>query len=196
MTTEQIIQLILSFLGGGVVVAVLDWVRTTQSERKARRIEHVRSQLQSLYGPLQFFTSQNARLFELNDNFQKAYTKEYVEKKWSQAESTQKRVSQWASETLQIANQYIELVLKNNVSILGILENHYALIEPADVEIFSRFVVDHTRMKIEIGEAGQLKTPFEIYEHLGEISFMRPEFIGAVEKRFKEKQIELGKLLK
>ncbi len=79
MTIEQIIQLILSFLGGGVVVAILDWVRIIWSERKARRIEYARSQLQSLYGPLQFFTSQNAMLFELNDNFQKAYTKEYVE---------------------------------------------------------------------------------------------------------------------
>ena len=53
-----------------------------------------------------------------------------------------------------------------------------------------------TRLKTETDESGRLKTPFEIYQHLGDISFMRPEFIEAVDKRFNEKKAELEKLLK
>jgi hypothetical protein len=196
MTPQEIIQLVLSFLGGGLVVALLDWWRTSLSERRARRVEFIRLQLQNLYGPLQFFTSRNAKLFEMNDGFQKAYTQEYVEKQWSQEYNTQENVSRAASQTLDIANEYIEQVKKNNVHILAILESQYSLIEPADIEVFTQFVVDYTRMNTEVDETGRLKTPFEIYRHLGSISFMRPDFIKAVDKRFKEKKSELEKLLR
>jgi hypothetical protein len=200
MTPQEIIQLVLGFLSGGlvggVVVALLDWWRISRSERHARQVEFIRLQLQNLYGPLQFFTSCNAKLFEMNDGFQKAYTQEYVEKQWSQEYNTQENVNRAASQALDIANEYIEQVKKNNVHILAILESQYSLIETTDIEVFTQFVVDYTRMNTEVDETGRLETPFEIYQHLGSISFMRPDFINAVDKRFKEKKSELEKLLR
>jgi hypothetical protein len=61
--------------------------------------------------------------------------------------------------------------------------------------VFARFIVDRTRLKIEIAKSGVLKTPVPIYEQMGDISFMRPEFIEIVDRRFKEKKAELEKLL-
>ena len=195
MSVEEIIRLIFSFLGGGLVAVLLDWWRAARSERRTRRVEFIRLQLQELYGPLQFFASRNAKLFDLSDGFQKAYTQEYVEKQWSREQATQDRVRQAASQTLDIAHQYIEQVKENNEHILAILESHYSLIESADIEVFAQFIVDYTRLKAEIDESGRLKTPLEIYQHLGSISFMRPGFIKAVDKRFNEKKAELDKLL-
>jgi hypothetical protein len=194
MSVEEIIRLIFSFLGGGLVAGLLDWWRAARSERRSRRIEFVRLQLQELYGPLQFFASCNAELFELIDKLLKAYNQEYVKRQWSRDQATQYQVRQAVSQTIDIANQYIEQVKENNEHILTILKNRYSLIEPTDVEVFRQFIVDYTRLKTEI-EGGRLKTPFEIYQHLGSISFMRPEFIKAVDKRFNEKRAELDKLL-
>ncbi len=86
------LNLIISFLGGGVVVAIFDWIRINKAEKRSRRLATLSEQLQNLYGPLYFFTSQNQRLFDLNDSILKAYQKEYVEEKWSKDEQTQKNL--------------------------------------------------------------------------------------------------------
>lgn len=195
MTTEEIIRLILSFLGGGLVAGLLDWFRVHHSEKKARKISNLQAQIQNLYGPLQFFTSQNESYFELNDKFHKAYQAEYVGQNWSQDAETQKAVGQEATQTLDIANIYIEMVTKNNESILEILRNNYAYIDPEDVEVFRQLVVDYTRLKTEVGKSGRLTTPLRIYEHIGSISFMRPEFIKKVKEKFNAKKRELDSLI-
>ena len=195
MTTEEIIRLILSFLGGGLVAGLLDWFRVHHSEKKARKISNLQAQIQNLYGPLQFFTSQNESYFELNDKFHKAYQAEYVGQNWSQDAETQKAVGQEATQTLDIANIYIEMVTKNNESILEILRNNYAYIDPEDVEVFRQLVVDYTRLKTEVGKSGRLTTPLRIYEHIGSISFMRPKFIKKVKEKFNAKKRELDSLI-
>lgn len=80
---EQIVSLVISFLGGGVAVAFINLWNTNRLERKRKQIEFIRLQLQELYGPLQFFTSCNEQLFKLVDKIHKAYTDEYINKKWS-----------------------------------------------------------------------------------------------------------------
>lgn len=199
LSTEEIIRLIFSLLGGGavggVVVGVLNLLNTNRLERKRKRIEFIRLQLQELYGPLQFLTSCNAQLFKLTNKLHEAYNAEYVNKKWSEEYNTQERVTQGALQTIDISNEYVKQAVDNNGHILEVLTNHYSLIEPADAEVFAQFVVDYTRSKTEHSASG-LKMPLEIYHHLGDVSFMRPEFIAAVDKRFKEKQAELEKLLR
>ena len=106
-----------------------------------------------------------------------------------------RKISKWTSETIGISNEYIQQVVENNERILEILTNHYSFVDPADTEIFARFLVDYARHKTEYGE-GALRTPIAIYNLVGDVSFMRPEFIEAVDKRFKEKQAALQKLLK
>ena len=53
-------------------------------------------------------------------------------------------------------------------------------------------MVDYTRMRTEVGSGTKLKTPFLIYKHMGEISFMRLEFIERVETKFREKRKKLA----
>lgn len=189
-------EFVVSFLGGGLVVGLLNLWYSSRTERKRKRMEFVRAQLQELYGPLQFFTSCNAQFFKLTDKLNKAYKIEYIDKKYSEKYGTQERVGKRAEQTIELQNQYIYQVLENNKHIFDILTNHYSLIEPEDAEILALFIVDYTRHKTEIEKTGKLTTPLEIYEHLGDISFMRPEFIDAINDRFLKKKAELDNYLK
>lgn len=196
MTTEEIIRLIFSFLGGGLVAGLLDWFRAHRSEKKARTVSDLQAKIQNLYGPLQFFASQNESYFELNKKFLEAYEAEYEGKNWSQDEATQKNLEQETTQTLEIANAYIKMVTKNNESILEVLRNNYAYIDPEDVKVFRQLVVDYTRLKTEVSESGRLNTPLRIYKHIGSISFMQPEFIERVKERFYSKKKELDSYIK
>lgn len=142
-----------------------------------------------------FFASQNKSYFELNNKFHAAYQTEYVGQNWSDDDLTQERLGEATSKTLDIANAYIRIVTQNNERILDVLRNNYSYIDPDDVEVFRQLVVDYTRLKTEVDESGRLNTPLEIYEHIGDISFMRPEFIGRVEEKFNSKKKELESLI-
>jgi len=190
VSTQAVINLVFSFLGGGLVVGILDWVRSVRSETRARRAALISDQLRYLYGPLYFLTSQNAALFELTDAFQSAYSAEYIEQKYSP--EAHERVSERASRTLSLSNKYIDVVKANNDRISELLSSAFAHIDPEDVTVFRRFLVDYLRLKTEIDPQGKMLTPIEIYEHVGDISFMRPEFIERIEQRFQEKKAELA----
>lgn len=188
------LNLIVSFLGGGVVVAIFDWIRINKAEKRSRRLATLSEQLQNLYGPLYFFTSQNQRLFELNDSILKAYQKEYVEEEWSKDEHTQKNLKINTTTTLDLANAYVALATENNDKIIEILKNNYSFIDTDDVDVFQQFVVDYTRLKTERDETGRLKTPDAIYWYIGNISFMRPELIKKVRTKFNSIKHEIKSL--
>ena len=95
-----------------------------------------------------------------------------------------------------VQRKYIDQVIVNNDRILRIFESNYSLIEPDDVEVFKQFDVDLARHKVEIDEDGRTKTPHQIHEHIGNISFMRPGFIETVNRRFEGKKAELDKLVR
>ena len=191
MTTQEIIRLIFSFLGGGLVVGILNWVKSSISERTSRKIEELQNQIRHLYGPLYFFTSQNENLFKLNEKFHEAYNAEYSSKEWSQDKHTQEALDKEATITIETANEYIELVKKNNDKIISILTDNYAFIDPDDVDVFQQFVVDYTRLKTEISGTGKRTVPLRIYRRVGDISFMRPAFIERVRSKFNQKRNEL-----
>lgn len=195
MTTAEIIRLVFSFFGGGLVVGLLNWLRANQAEKRRRKVSALQAKIQNLYGPLQFLASQNESYFELNAKFLGAYQTEYEGKKWSRDEATQKNLKQETTQTLDIANAYIRLVTQNNESMLEVLRNNYGYIDPGDVEVFRQFVVDYTRVKTEMDEASRLNTPLRIYEHIGNISFMRPEFIKRIKEKFNAKKKELDSLM-
>src|SRR5688572_30068939 len=74
MTFDEIVRLVASFLGGGVVAAVGNWLHASRTARRQREIDRLREQLERLYGPLFFFTTQNQQLFLLNDKIHAAYS--------------------------------------------------------------------------------------------------------------------------
>lgn len=190
------LSLIVSFFGGGIVSALINWVRAQRADKKERKIRSLDDQIRKLYGPLYYFVLQSEKLFELNKRFHDAYNKEYVEKKYSTAEYTRKVLEKETAETLDIANKYIAGVESNNLRIKEILDNNYPLIDPYDIEVFSLFSEHHVRLLTERDDEGRIKTPFMIYKHVGDISFLRPEFIERVKKKFLDKKKELDNLLK
>ncbi len=78
----------------------------------------------------------------------------------------------------------MSVAVENNDKILDLLKNNYQFIETGDVIIFQEFITDYVRFKKEINEDGNIKTPLRIYIRIGSISFMKPEFIKCVAKKF------------
>jgi hypothetical protein len=179
------LQLIISFLGGGIIVALINWARIMRSERTSRKHDFLREQIGRLYGPLNFFVGLTEALFELNNRFHQAYNEHFVNQEWSNDARTRETLRREAEATLELANDYVGMVNDNSAKIVDILREHYAYADPDDTEIFQRFIIDHLRMKREA--ANLTETPFEVYLRVGQISFSRPEFLDLVKKRFSEK---------
>lgn len=181
------LQLIISFLGGGILVALINWARTVRSERITRRHDFVKEQITKLYGPLYFFVGITEALFALNDKFHKAYKEHFIDQKWSAEPHTRETLRKETDATLQIANYYVGIVRDNNSKIVDLLRENYAFIDPEDTEVFMQFVIDHLRMEREFKVEQPLETPLEIYLKVGEISYSRKEFTELVKAKFLEK---------
>lgn len=184
---KDMLQLIISFLGGGILVALINWARTSKSERTSRKHDFVKEQITKVYGPLYFFVGITETLFTLNDKFHKAYNEHFVDQTWSTDPHTRENLRKKTDATLQIANHYVGIVRDNNSKIMDLLRENYAYIDPEDTEVFQQFIVDHLRMEREFKAEQPLETPFEIYLKVGEISYARKEFLGLVKKRFVKK---------
>ena len=182
------VSLIISFVGGGILSAAINWARAERAEKRERKIKFLDDQLRNLYGPLYYFVSQSEKCFELNKKFHNAYNEEFVNQKWSKDEITRERLKEQTSTTLDIANQYIHEVKSNNQKIKEILDSKYSYIDPDDIDVFMLFNEHYLRYQKEIEEEEKLITPEGIYERIGDISFLRPEFIERVKLKFRNKK--------
>ena len=189
------VSLVVSFLGGGIVSAAINWVRAERSDKKERKINFLDVQLRNLYGPLYYFVAQSEKCFEIYNKFHDAYKEEFIDQKWSKDEITRTNLHSRSLKTLNIANQYIREVESNNQKIKEILDANYSYIDPEDIDIFMTFNEYYLRLKKERDEEGKINTPDGIYEKIGDISFLRPEFIERVKVKFKNMKNELERLL-
>jgi hypothetical protein len=189
------LSLVVSFLGGGIIGALVNYVRAERSENKERKVKFLDEQIRHLYGPLYYWVSQNIRLFELSERFHDAYRKEFIDEKWSQDPRTQGRLREGAGLTLELANKYIGQVEANNAEIKKIIDANYSYIDPEDIEVFSLFYEHHIRRITEINESGLLVTPDGIYQKIGDISFLRQEFIDKIKEKFLAKKLDMDKLI-
>lgn len=194
MTPEQFIQYAMSFLGGGFAVAVGNWVNSSVGASRQREIEYLNGQLQSLYGPLSFFTQQNEKLFALCGAFHSAYSAEFIGKNWSHDEQTQATVRAAADKTISLSNKYIHRIVENNGRIMEVLEKGWHLVDVEDIEELSQFQVDYTRFKTEFEE--KLKTPYAIYKAVGDVSYMRPSMMELVKRKVRAKEERLCELMR
>lgn len=188
---------IVSILGGvfgGTASTLINWWRTEYTEKKERKIKFLDDQLRNLYGPLFNLTLQSEKLFELNKRFHNAGNEEFAEKEYSTEKSTQDTLQDELTKTMEIRNEYIAGVETNNLKIKEILDNNYYLIDPDDIEVFLLFYEHHTRLITETKDEGGLKTPFQIYMNVGEISIFPPEVIKRVKEKFLNKKKELDML--
>jgi hypothetical protein len=87
-------------------------------------------------------------------------------------------------------------VKSNNQKIKEILDSKYSYIDPDDIDVFMLFNEHYLRYQKEIEEEEKLITPEGIYERIGDISFLRPEFIERVKLKFRNKKSNLDNLIK
>jgi len=189
------LSLVVSFLGGGIIGALVNYVRAERSEKRERQIKFLDEQIRNLYGPLYYWVSQIERLFEINKRFLDAYDAEFVREKWAKDPATQESVRAKSGLTIDLANKYIAEVEDKNLEIRKILDSQYSHIDPDDIELFLLFYEHDVRKKVEIGEDGKLKTPGMIYYEVGQIAFIRPEFIARVKEKFLGKKSQLDGLI-
>lgn len=185
---DEIIRTLITFLGGGIIGAGIQWARVARSEREKRHSEYIKEQLQQLYGPLYFLTSINTNLFKLNNNILAAHKNHFDGNKWSNDPETRKALHRESETTIDLANEYIREVAKNNRNIMELLRDNYSFIDVDDIKIFQEFIIDVLRMNKEVEEERLKEMPFEIYKSLGDISYSRPEFLEQIKVKFLAKQ--------
>lgn len=187
---------VIALLGGSAAAAVITILYQEKSTSRQRQMEFLNTQLRNLYGPLYFFTSQNERLFKLSRKILGAYNAEFIDKQW--AEESMNDVRKEANATIDLSNEYVQMVVKNNVKVIEILQKNWQLIDWDDIPIFSQFQVDFIRFKTEVEEKAQrgTRTTFLVHEHLGNISYMRPDMIKRVEDKWEVKRNQIASLMK
>jgi hypothetical protein len=193
MTEAQIriLELFASFISGGLVVGLVEWYRAHRSGQLERRLQLTRDSLGKLYGPIHFFTAQNQECFRVCDLFHKALHSDRTHAVDKNGNRHSLLTTEEMKDTIDLSNDYIEVVKRNNDQIVDIFRQNWMLVEPQDIDLFRQMIVDHTRLKVEVPEDGKGKMPLLVYPEIGPISFMRREFIDRIDQRVREKQVFL-----
>lgn len=177
-------QTVLTFLGGGFVGALINWYRTSKSERILRHNKYTFDQINNLYGPIYFLVCKNEVLTDISDRYTKAIQKEILDVNWSPAEETRKQVQSDLKQSIDLSNYYIGLTHENNKEIAKILQLQFQYINLEDTDVCKKYLDDFLRMEREFKQTEKLDAPFEIYESVGHIHFMREDFASLIRKRF------------
>lgn len=182
------LELIVSFVSGGLVVAVIEWYRGYQLSRLERRLQLTRDSLSKLYGPIYFYTVQNQECFRICRELHKALHSDKINITDENGKYQLLLTKEELDCAINLTNEYVEIVKKNNDQIFEIAQNNWVFIEFDDIDLFRKMIVDYTRLKIEYEESGKLKTPLMIYTEIGDVCFMQPEYVERIEQRVREKQ--------
>lgn len=181
----EVLQYVVSFLGGGAIGAVVSSLHAGALARRQREADQIGRQLEVLYGPLAFFVAQNEKLSALCGDIRSAFQAEFVATKWSTAKSTRDALRKDADDTIAVSNEYAGLIAANNRRVMEILERGWHLIDKEDAEEFAQFQVDYARHKTEF--EGALRMPLAIHTAVGEIPFVRPSMMQRMKRAADQK---------
>lgn len=70
-------------------------------------------------------------------------------------------------------------------------DSNFALIDVDDVDVFIDYFYQHY---IRYQTEGIGKTSYMVYEHLGAVSFLRPEFIKRAKEKFESKKTHFERI--
>lgn len=190
-----ILTLIVSFLGGGLVSAIITLLYTNRAEKREQKIKFLDEQLRKLYGPLYRLTSQNQRIYDLCHRFITAL----YEKDTPPVKDTRK-----ALVSITILKEYIEEVINNNTKIMQILNDNYSFVDPDDIDIFMKFYEEYIRPRKEIFAIDELlKNAVDVVQLRGitdqirkYMSVTNSVLIERVKSKFYQKKEELEKLIR
>ena len=151
---QSVIAPAFSVLGSGLIVGVIGFLHNARLDRKRRRAELLDSQLRELYGPLQFFASCSQSIYGHAWKIEEACDKEYGGKNASRQAGRSEEIQA----TIDVNNEYFELVNTNIKRMVEVLTSHYSHIEPDDAEIFSEFLTDSVRHETEFSKSRGFET--------------------------------------
>lgn len=194
------IDIITGILGTGFMgSALLNYyvIRENRRLNKENRIfSNLQTQLHNLYAPLNFLVLENENTFNLYDKYHKEYSARYENKKWSQDKKTQEAIDKESKDLLEVANRLInENVIKNNEKIITLLRDNSGHIDSDDNNIFNKFIEHYKRLKTEFNKSGKLIIPLRIYENIGDVSYMLPEFAQRIKEKYNQKRKNLESLI-
>ncbi len=188
---ELITNWLSAAIGAGLVVALIDWFRTARRDKAERRVAQLSEQIQHLYGPIYYLVTLNKAFFDLSRDVQKAGSRVFSGKTWSS--SSQPVITKMIDETIQVSNQYIQMVVENNEKIMAILDSNIHLATIDDVGNITAFVRDYYRLKVETTTTmrnaerkEEPHLPLQVVLELPRISFLDPKFIAFIERRYAE----------
>lgn len=174
-------------LGAGIVVAVLEYFLQFRRERWVRKKEFLEHQLQ-LYGPAYCLVAQNRDAFDRSRKINKAGTEEYSGKANVSGEDIKKMI--------EVSNEHItQTVRENNEKFFDLLNKNLHFLDPDDVTLVIQFFRDYRYLQVESSEDKGTELPLGVALRLERISFMRPELIDRIERKFHKKQTEYRHML-
>lgn len=181
-------------LSGAVIAAIINilfnWLKSSQDNKR----NFLNDQLLKLYAPLYFLTLQCKKSFELNNKLYEISSKRYENRQVSNLPLAQQRETEDINNIITTRNNYVAPVSEANQKIKELLDSNFAYIDPDDVKLFMDFFYEHyLRGNAETTEN---RIPIDVHKEMGEISFLRPEFIERVELKFLKKQRKLGNKFK
>ena len=170
MSTEEIIRYLMSLFGGGLIVAVLGWVREARSTTRLREIARIQDQLNHLYSPLDCWTRQNVRCAQQAERVSKAYTAKFEGRHYS--DEAIQAVTPLADATIELQNAYSDEVKETNVRIAHAIEENWSLVDDADVEVFQEFLHHRRRMRVEVDGKKADGVPLDVKLNVGLIQHL------------------------
>lgn len=182
----------LTTVGGSAFVAAIvattaNWLKEILLDRRRRKRDFVELQLRCLYGPLHFFAEQNESIIDHMKRISAAADTELVEKKWSEQESTQARLSKVEDQTIGVGNRYADRAIQNGKKMTEVLQQNWSMVDPEDIDIFSRFQLHYMRLETErLVDPGEI-LPRVIHQHLGDIEILPREFADNIKNQFARK---------
>jgi hypothetical protein len=130
-----------------LLVAVVTWAMQLRKDRVSRHADRLLQQLEKLYGPLYFYTTENGDLAKTSYGMNEAHKALYE----GDVQLAPPIVEKESERTLTIRDKFGDKLIKNNARIARVITKHWHLIIPADAARFQEFVREWNRYNLEHG---------------------------------------------
>jgi hypothetical protein len=189
METKEVIQFVLAFFGGGLVLAIINWLKEARSATHQREVAFLQDQLRLLYGPLHCVTAENQEILnlatKLSDALNPNIKAEQQIPPFRGAEATG---------IIGLSNAYSTRYKENNARIKELLQANSSLIDGEDVKPFVDFLADCARMQVEVDEK-HADGLHRIHQILGAVNYVRPGFVEHVTAQWNAKRERRNELM-
>jgi hypothetical protein len=189
MGTEEIVRSVMIFFTGGMAVAIYN----SMKEARQKAVANLQEQLRLLYGPLHCLTTQNMEILKFAVKLQESINSN--SKVAPHEQEIPPARGAVAHKIIELSNTYSAKFKENNARIMQLLEANWSLIDMEDVAPFLAFLADYARMQVEVDEKHGEDVADRVNQHLGDIYYVRPEFVERVKAQWNAKRERLGELL-